>query len=130
MNGIALAAGGFAGTLLRYWLGEAIPTLAGGFPLGILCINLVGCFALGYLFAATPGRWSIPPQVRLGLGTGVMGAFTTFSTFSVQSASLIRSGHSLTAGLYIVTSICGGLLLAFAGARLGRGPRAEGEASV
>ncbi|MFC4098142.1 fluoride efflux transporter CrcB [Paenibacillus xanthanilyticus] len=129
MNGIALAAGGFAGTLLRYWLGEAIPTLGDGFPLGILIINLLGCFALGVLFAATPGRWSLPPQVRLGLGTGVMGAFTTFSTFSVQSADLVRSGHGVTAGLYIALSVVGGLALAFAGARLGRGTRVQEEAA-
>ncbi|TYP74875.1 fluoride efflux transporter CrcB [Paenibacillus methanolicus] len=123
MNGIALAAGGFAGTLLRYWLGEAIPTLGDGFSLGILIINLFGCFALGVLFAATPERWSTPPQIRLGLGTGVMGAFTTFSTFSVQSADLLRTGHAVTAGLYILLSVGGGLALSFAGSRLGRRPR-------
>ncbi|MFB9326524.1 fluoride efflux transporter CrcB [Paenibacillus aurantiacus] len=127
MNVIALAIGGFAGTLFRYWLSEVIPPLGSGFPLGILIINLLGCFALGLLFTATPGRWRIPPQVRLGLGTGVMGAFTTFSTFSVQSAALLRSGHAATAGLYIALSVGGGLALAFAGVRLGRGLRTQGE---
>jgi CrcB protein len=128
MNVIALVVGGFIGTILRYELGDLIPPLSDGFPLGILFINLLGCLFLGWFFTVTSVRSGIRPEIRLGLGTGVTGAFTTFSTFSVQSVDLIQKGHFFIASLYILLSIIGGLLLTFAGVRLAKAQRKEGTA--
>ncbi|WP_274654964.1 fluoride efflux transporter CrcB [Paenibacillus humicola] len=128
MNVAALAAGGFIGTVLRYALGEAIPSASNGFPLGTLIINLLGCLFLGWLFTVTAERWRLRPEIRLGLGTGMTGAFTTFSTFSVQTAGLLQQGEWAAAVLYVLASIAGGLLLTYAGIRLARPRRKEGTA--
>lgn len=128
MNLVALAIGGFIGTMARYALDGLIPPLSNGFPLGIFAINAAGCFALGWLSTIAAIRALVRPAVRLGLGTGMLGAFTTFSTFSLQAAVLLRNGHSLTAVLYVTSSIGAGLLLAFAGIRLAR--RMNGEVSA
>ncbi|MDQ6421445.1 fluoride efflux transporter CrcB [Paenibacillus sp. LHD-117] len=128
MNVVALVVGGFIGTILRYEIGDLIPPLSNGFPLGILIINLLGCLFLGWFFTVTLVRWSVRPEIRLGLGTGVAGAFTTFSTFSVQSVDLIHKGYFFHAALYILLSIIGGILLTFAGIRLAKNPRKEGTA--
>jgi fluoride exporter len=128
MNLVALVVGGFIGTIFRFELGDFIPPLSNGFPLGILVINLSGCLFLGWFLTVTLVRWSIRPEIRLGLGTGVTGAFTTFSTFSVQSVDLIQKGHFFIAALYVLLSIIGGLLLTFAGVRLAKAQRKEGAA--
>jgi CrcB protein len=125
MNLVALVVGGFVGTILRYELENFIPPLPNGFPLGILLINLLGCLFLGWFFTVTSVRRNIRPEIRLGLGTGVTGAFTTFSTFSVQSVDLIQKGYFFIAALYILLSIMGGLLLTFAGVRLAKAQRKE-----
>lgn len=128
MNLIALAIGGFCGTLLRYGLDHAIPSWPKGFPLGVLIINFAGCFSLGWLFSQSRLLLLRLPGVRLGLGTGMFGAFTTFSTFSLHVSLLVQEGRMVTAVLYITFSIVGGLLLTFAGYRLA-GRRCEGSAA-
>jgi len=127
MNVVALVIGGLIGTVMRYELGEIVPVLSGGFPLAILTINLLGCLFLGWFFTVSWGHPAIRPEIRLGLGTGMTGAFTTFSTFSVQTVELIREGHGIIAVLYVLLSIVGGLLLTFAGVRLAKaGVKKEG----
>ncbi|MCY9694184.1 fluoride efflux transporter CrcB [Paenibacillus alginolyticus] len=128
MNVVALVIGGFIGTILRYATGDFIPPLPNGFPLGILIINFLGCFLLGWFFTVTLERWNIRPAIRLGLGTGVIGAFTTFSTFSVQTVDLMQHGHFFVAALYVLLSIIGGILLTFAGGRLAHVQRRGGTA--
>lgn len=125
MNLIALAIGGFCGTLLRYGLDHVIPSWPKGFPLGILLINLAGCFSLGWLFTQSRLPLLRLPGVRLGLGTGMLGAFTTFSTFSLHVAQLVQEGRLVAAVVYITFSIVGGLLFSYAGYRLA-GRRREG----
>ncbi|TBL78977.1 fluoride efflux transporter CrcB [Paenibacillus thalictri] len=123
MDVIALVIGGFIGTILRYGLGNIIPASPDGFPLGILLINLAGCFFLGWFFTGATLRWRLRPEIRLGLGTGVTGAFTTFSTFSVQSVDLIQSAHYVAAAIYVLLSVVGGLILTFAGSKLAASQR-------
>lgn len=118
MNILALILGGFLGTLLRYGLSLWIPT-AGAFPVPILLINWAGCLFLGWLFTVAALR-NIHPSVRIGAGTGFTGAFTTFSTFTVQTVDAIHTGHPAIALTYLMASLIGGLLMAWAGVNLGQ----------
>lgn len=125
LNILALILGGLLGTLLRYGLSLWIPA-AGAFPLPILIINWAGCLFLGWLFTVATIR-KLPPSVRIGAGTGFTGAFTTFSTFTVQTVDAIHTGQVAVALAYFLASLIGGLLMAWAGVSLGqkmRSPKA------
>ncbi|MFD2332996.1 fluoride efflux transporter CrcB [Cohnella sp. GCM10020058] len=96
------------------------------FPLATLVINLSGCLALGLFTAWATTRPGMPEWLRLGIGTGLIGAYTTFSTFSVETLTLLRDGRAGEAALYVGASVVGGLLFAWAGFRLGeRRPAAK-----
>ena len=122
-------AGGFCGAVTRYALSAPLLRVAAGlpgartaFPYDILFINLSGAFLLGLLFGLFEHGAPISGEVRLALGTGFLGAYTTFSSFVVGADQLIAQGQALAGILYITGSIAGGVLLAFAGfqaARLG-----------
>jgi len=114
---LAVGTGGFVGAVLRYGLSEWFPAVD-GFPWGILIINWSGCLFLGWLLSAAGKTLKISPTWTLALGTGFTGAFTTFSTFAVETFRLIDQGHWITAMLYILSSVIGGLLLAYIGVRL------------
>ncbi|QSO48046.1 fluoride efflux transporter CrcB [Alicyclobacillus mengziensis] len=112
MNRIAIVIGGLAGGLLRYMFETLIPTPL-SLPFGTLAVNLVGCFLLGFIyFIADEREW--PSWLRLGLGTGFVGAFTTFSTFSLELSELAGQ-HILWAGAYAIVSIIGGVSLVMLG---------------
>lgn len=118
MSVFALIIGGFLGTILRYELGMWIPAID-HFQLATVLINLFGCLFLGWFFTVTT-KWKIRMEVRLGIGTGFTGAFTTFSTFSVNSIDALRTGHVETALCYILISVIGGLLMSFIGVAIGK----------
>jgi len=85
---LAIGAGGFVGALARYAVHVAMLRSFGpAFPLGTLTVNVAGSFALGLLFALAETH-AVAPALRLGLGVGVLGAFTTFSTFTVDTIAL------------------------------------------
>ena len=113
--------GGALGAVARYGLGFGMAQWLGlGFPYGTLLINLSGAFFLGYLVApATVQGW--PAGVRLLLGTGFCGGFTTFSTFSVEVLTLWQRGQGGLAALYLILSLVGGVLAAALGFMVGRG---------
>lgn len=115
-----VAFGGAVGAVARYGAAMALAPLAAraGFPLGILVINVLGSFLLG-LTVALVGRGVWPEAARLAFGTGVLGAFTTFSTFSVDLDGLIGRGAVATALAYAVGSVLLGVLAAVAGRVLG-----------
>ena len=115
-------AGGFCGAVIRYLLAKPLLALAGalpgahaGFPYDTLLINLTGAFLIGLLFGAFEHGASISPDLRLALGTGFLGAYTTFSSFVVGAASELRHGQTLMALLYLCAAMAGGVLLASAG---------------
>jgi|SRR5690625_98111 len=101
--------GGFLGTLSRYALGEWLPTYDG------LVINLVGCLFLGWFFTYVDQHKRIDPILVVSVGTGLIGSFTTFSTFSLETVTLIQSGAFLSALFYVFTTIFGGLLFTYIG---------------
>ena len=111
MRLVLLALAGAAGALTRYGLGTAVGVRT--FPWVTLAINLVGSFLLGMLLQAAPGRLS--DDVRVALGVGFLGAFTTFSTFSFEATALVREGRAATAAAYVVASVVLGLVAASAG---------------
>ncbi len=127
-----IGAGGFLGTLTRYAIQLAIPTVHGEFPWAVLLINAMGSLFLGWFFTiAVPGK--ITPQLRLAIGTGFTGAFTTFSTFTLDMVRLSEGGEWLQAAMYMIVSLLAGLLLCALGIRLGQrmlgARRQEGDAS-
>jgi CrcB protein len=116
MNAAAVGIFGAIGALLRYGLGLYVRDWwSSPFPLGTLLINLAGCLALGWFSSWAAARKGLPAWVRTGVGTGLVGAFTTFSTFSVETVELVRDGCWGFAALYVLASLAGGFLLAWAG---------------
>ena len=113
-----LAAGGVAGTLARYGLGKWIPGWAGtGFPWATLAINLAGSLVLGFAVRAFE-TLPVAPEVRGMVAVGFCGAFTTFSTFSLETVVLMQEGHWLRAALYMIGSVALGVVAVLAGMAL------------
>ena len=115
MRLLLLATAGAAGALARYGVGNAVGVRT--FPWATLGINVVGSFLLGVLLQAAPGR--LDDDVRVALGVGFLGAFTTFSTFSYETVAMVRDGRAATAALYVVASIVVGVGAAAVGYRIG-----------
>ena len=110
---------GAAGTLARYALGGLVQHRAGSsFPAGTLAVNLLGCFLLGGVAEYALQHLSIPPDWRIGITVGFIGAFTTFSTFVYESSRMLEEGDWLKMALYVSLSVAGGLLLTLTGIHL------------
>ncbi|UII54304.1 fluoride efflux transporter CrcB [Cytobacillus spongiae] len=119
-----IGAGGAIGSLLRYLISLlAIGSWGNSFPYGTLCANLIGAFLLGW-FTSTAGRKCLSPQLTAGIGTGLIGSFTTFSTLSNELVSLIEQSAYVAAFAYAVISMIAGLLVAYLGMVLGKGKKA------
>ncbi|MEA5455408.1 fluoride efflux transporter CrcB [Sinomonas sp. JGH33] len=109
---LIVVGGGIAGALCRYWLGITLPA-PGDWPLPTLVINLAGAFVLGILLEALARRG--PDEgglrvLRLLIGTGFIGAFTTYSTFAVESVKLFAAGRGLEGLGYVAATVLGGIL--------------------
>ncbi|MCL4315848.1 MAG: fluoride efflux transporter CrcB [Gammaproteobacteria bacterium] len=103
---IAIAAGGAAGSVLRFWMSAWIyGQLGRDFPYGTLAVNVLGSLLMGVLFVLLTERLSLAPVWRAGLLIGVLGGFTTFSAFSMETVNLIEEGAHLKALLNIATSV-------------------------
>lgn len=90
---LAIAVGGAFGSVLRYGLSTWVHSFAGrGFPYGTLAVNVLGCLAMGFLFVLLVERLSDNPVLRAGLLIGVLGGFTTFSSFSIETFNLVEQG--------------------------------------
>lgn len=118
---LLIAAGGATGALLRYWLSIATHLLLGrDFPYGTLFVNVFGSLTMGLLYVFLFERMDVSPEVRAALVIGLLGAFTTFSTFSIETMNLIETGEQLKAGINIVLSVTLSLLGCWLGLVLGR----------
>ena len=97
VNVLLLGLGGFLGAIFRYWVAGRIQDLSGsiGFPYGTLVVNILGCFVLGLLTYLIDARGLLNPESRAFLVVGLLGAFTTFSTFSLESFNLLSRGETL-----------------------------------
>lgn len=116
-----IALGGVIGALLRYQIGRWWPTPTDHFPAATLTINLSGCLAIGILLAVIGEMRSPHPLVRPFLGTGILGGFTTFSTFAVDLQTLLRRGQDGTAITYLAITAAGALVAVSLGLFLTRG---------
>jgi CrcB protein len=110
----AIAAGGAAGAAARYLIGQTWPTPAGAFPISTLAINVLGCALIGVLMVLITEVWSRQRLLRPFLGTGVLGGFTTFSTYTVDIQRLVAGAHAGTAVLYLAVTPIGALLAVWA----------------
>ncbi|CAA7601432.1 Putative fluoride ion transporter CrcB [Acididesulfobacillus acetoxydans] len=118
LNILAIALGGALGAVSRYGLGLFVSNRWNqSFPLGTFIINISGAFLLGFLNVLFIERLTVSPAMRLGIGIGFIGAYTTFSTFSFEVITLLENGSFFTAALYTVLSIAVG----FVGTALGVG---------
>ena len=118
---LAVGVGGFIGALARFAIHEGMARLVGtALPLGTLIVNVAGSFALGILVGLAE-LTDVSPTVRLGVGVGVLGAFTTFSTFSIDTLSVAaRSGMAL-ATLNVVANVTLAIAAAAGGLFVARG---------
>ena len=126
-----VALGGAVGSVLRYAVALATPA-PGGWPLGTLAVNVVGAFLLGLLLEAVARRGPETrrlQRLRLTLGTGVLGGFTTYSSFALEADQLLRDGAAPLAVGYLAATLVLGTLAALAGVAVGartpRGPVAR-----
>ncbi len=118
---LAIAAGGALGALARYGVGLGTTRLFGhGFPVGTLAVNVLGSFFLGVLATLLAHRLHLGPEIRAFLVTGLLGAFTTFSAFSLDTVTLLERGQLPAAGLYVLASIVLAVAALVIGLRLGR----------
>jgi CrcB protein len=112
---VALACGGVLGAVSRYAISLAVPTETARFPWGTFLINVSGSAALGFVLVLIIDRFPRGRLARPVLGTGFLGAYTTFSTFTVEAIDLVRAGHAGTALAYLAGSVFAGLLAVLAG---------------
>lgn len=106
---------------MRYWVSSGIHGLFGrGFPYGTLTVNVMGSLVMGVLYILFLERMSVSPEVRGALLVGFLGAFTTFSTFSIETVNLIEQADFTKAGLNILLSVTASVLACWAGVILGR----------
>jgi CrcB protein len=104
------------GATSRFFIGRLSDSYLASlkFPLATLVINIVGCFAIGFI-AEISARGALSPHFRLLIVTGILGGFTTFSAFGLETITLLRSGHLGMALTYVATSVIGGCLATYAG---------------
>ena len=103
---LAIAAGGAIGALLRYWTSIAVHGRLGmAFPYGTLAVNVLGSLLMGFLYIWLIERMAAGPALRAFLLVGVLGAFTTFSTFSMETLNLLEAGHPGKALANVLVSV-------------------------
>ncbi|MET0063229.1 MAG: fluoride efflux transporter CrcB [Candidatus Thiodiazotropha endolucinida] len=118
---IAIASGGAVGALFRFWVSSGIYSLLGrGFPYGTLVVNVLGSLVMGFLYVLLLERTTVSPEMRGALLIGFLGAFTTFSTFSIETLNLLEQAELLKAGLNILVSVIACVLACWFGLAVGR----------
>lgn len=113
--------GGGIGAAARYWLsGFVYRFLDPVFPYGNLVVNVTGSFLIGILMALFEERFVVEPMIKIFMTIGVLGGFTTFSSFSYETVALLRSGELVFAGLNIILSVSLCLAGTYTGMLLGK----------
>jgi len=118
---LAIAAGGSVGAVMRFMVSTGVYSWLGrGFPYGTLVVNVVGSLLMGLLYELFLQRLSVSPEVRAVLLVGFLGAFTTFSTFSIETINLIEQGYLVKAIVNVLASVILCVLAAWVGLQIAR----------
>lgn len=118
---MAIALGGAVGSLLRFWVAQAVHLWTGrGFPYGTLVVNVSGCLAIGILYVLLVERLSVAPEWRAAILIGVLGGYTTFSSFSMETLLLLEDGAHAKALMNVLLSISLCLVAVWLGMVAGR----------
>lgn len=116
---LLLALAGACGTVARYGLAMSVEKYNGAsFPLGTLAVNVLGCFAVGMIWALFESKWPVEPQTRMLVLVGFMGAFTTFSAIMLESSELAKASGWLIASANVLVHNGLGAAALFGGAAL------------
>jgi CrcB protein len=119
---ILIGLAGLIGTLCRYWLSGFVARRYGEtFPWGTLVVNVLGCFLAGSLYYLMEERFLVSPTLRTVILIGLLGGFTTFSSFGLQTFTLLREGEFALAALNVTLSNLLGLMMLWAGYSLVKG---------
>jgi CrcB protein len=117
---VAIALAGALGALARYGLDGLVATRSGGFPWGTFVVNISGSFVLGLAFTLLTERYRVDPWIRSGITIGLLGAYTTFSTLSLETFRLFEDGAYGLAFANAVGSLVAGLAAVYVGIVCGR----------
>jgi CrcB protein len=118
---LAIAAGGAVGALLRFWVSTGVYAMLGrGFPYGTLAVNVLGSLLMGYLYIVMIDRLALASEWRAFALVGLLGAFTTFSTFSIETLVLIEQADYAKAFANVLLSVLACVAAAFLGMTLAR----------
>jgi CrcB protein len=121
VNVLLVAAGGAFGSVCRYLTALLMTRLLGpAFPWGTLAVNLLGSLAIGFLTELVATRLNASVEMRLLIVVGVLGGFTTFSSFSLDTVALVERGQMPAAVAYVIASVGLSLIATFAGLAIGR----------
>lgn len=112
---LAIALGGGTGALARYGLAQLLPAASGGFPWATFVTNVLGCMLIGVLMVLVGEVWAAHRLLRPFLGVGLLGGFTTFSTYAVEFDALLRAGSVLLAFGYLVATLVSALFAVVSG---------------
>ncbi len=122
MHWLLIACGGALGSVLRFWLSSTLQHrfLSSGFPVGALSVNILGSLLVGFCYAVISGRFADNELLRAFFIFGILGGFTTFSAFSLDTVHLVQSGFWFKALLNIIASVLICVVAAAAGLVVGR----------
>jgi fluoride exporter len=110
VNLLLIAIGGALGSVARYLLSTFVLRVTGTlFPLGTFVVNVIGCLVFGAIAGAATQRVQIAPALRLFLLTGILGGFTTFSSYAFESFALVRDGQFVWASINVLGQVVAGL---------------------
>ena len=112
---LAVGVGGGLGALARYYIAGAIQSAVTNFPWGIFVVNISGGLLMGLIVEASALKLNLAPDLRAFLTVGILGGYTTFSTFSLDSALLLQRGEYMQAAAYVIGSVVLSILALFAG---------------